>query len=181
MHKIEKLLPFHPRLTVVAPDILPKIQGLAECRHREFQETDLADTMFVIAAADDEKVNAYVSQCCCKRGILVNVVDDKEKCTFIFPSIAKKGFLTVAVSTEGASPHAAAMLRRRVEQTLPARTEEILDYLAWLRPIAKSRIPDPEKRSAFLKETAQYCFDGDFVLTEEETDRRISGYISRLQ
>lgn len=147
--------------------------GSLECHRREFLEKDLKDAMFVIAATDDEKINAQVSQFCKARGIPVNVVDDKEKCTFIFPSLVKKGALTVAVSTEGASPQIAATLRRQVEKTLPAQIEDILDYLAWLRPIAKSRIQDPEKRSAFLKETAQLCFEEDLVLTQEETYRRL--------
>lgn len=187
LHKIGRLLPFSPQLTVIAPDILPEIENmdvsepdmpdgipqLVICEQRLFQEEDLQDAFFVIAATDDEQLNEQVSRLCRRKGIPVNVVDDKEKCTFIFPSIVKRGALTVAVSTEGASPHIAATLRRQVEKTLPAQTEEILDYLAWLRPIAKSRISDPKKRSAFLKEAAQFCFDEDMVLTEEETYRRL--------
>lgn len=165
LHKIGRLLPFSPELTVIAPQIMDEIraiEGIVRVQ-REFQECDLSDAFFVIAATDDEALNARVSDLCKSRSIPVNVVDDKEKCSFIFPSIVKKGALTAAVSTEGASPQIAAMLRRQMEAELPEHIEEILDYLAQIRPIAREKISDDRERADFLKSIARRCFAEDGI------------------
>ena len=62
---------------------------------------------FVIAATSDEALNARIAKLCEERNILVNVVDDKEKCGFLFPSLIREGKLSIGISTEGASPRVA--------------------------------------------------------------------------
>ncbi len=54
---------------------------------------------FVIAASDDREANAEVGRLCREKGILVNVVDDKDACSFIFPSLVKAGRLNIGIST----------------------------------------------------------------------------------
>lgn len=175
-HKVEKLLPFAPDLTVVAPEILPKLRENARivCKERDFTDSDVDGMCFVIAASDDEGLNAHISSLCGERGILVNVVDDKEKCGFLFPALVKEGALTVGISTEGASPQAAALLRSEIASMIPSETEEILDFLADLRAIAKKCIKDGSKRAAFLKDAALFCMERGRTLTEKEVKDRIS-------
>lgn len=178
LHKIRKLQPFESSLTVVAPEILPEIEetpGVC-CRKRAFAENDLEGMLFVIAASDKEEVNGTVSRLCREKGILVNVVDDKDKCGFLFPSLVKKGALTVGVSTGGASPQAAVKIRERVASQLPDRMEEILDYLASIRPLGKEKIEDAELRARFFKETADYCMEQNRGLSREETLKRLGNY-----
>lgn len=191
LHKIGRLLPFSPQLIVIAPEILPEIRLMEQneetagsrgrlcavtCLCRRIEETDLQDAAFVIAATDDEDTNSRVSRLCREKGIPVNVVDDKEKCSFIFPALVKKGMLTIAVSTEGASPHAAALLRRKIEAGLPGQIEEILDFLADLRSRAKEQISDPGCRAEFLKEMAQLCLEQEGMIDEETVQARIRAY-----
>ena len=177
--KIEKLLPFGPRLTVVAPLIREELWEKAGgddrllCKERAFQDGDVEDVGFVIAVTDDEKLNAHISTLCKEQGVPVNVADDKEKCSFLFPSLVKEGKLTVGISTSGASPQAAIMLRRVIESNIPAKTEEILDFLADLRSTAKERIRDSKDRAAFLKEAALFCMEQERILTAAEVEQRI--------
>lgn len=180
-HKVEKLLPFGASLLVIAPFIAPKLKGNAalRCEEREFEDRDLKNAVFVIAASDDEKLNSRISQLCKEQGILVNVVDDKNKCGFLFPALVKEGMLTAGISTEGASPQVAAALRSQIASELPNKTEEILDYLAMLRDIAKERIEDKHKRAQFLKKTALLCLEKDRALTKEETEERIELYTNK--
>lgn len=84
---------------------------------------------FVIAATSDETLNARIAKLCEERNILVNVVDDKEKCGFLFPSLIREGKLSIGISTEGASPRVATTFRARLSADIPERMEEILDYL----------------------------------------------------
>ena len=83
-HKIEKLKPFHPRLTVIAPKIGEEIKKDTSLvwKERRFSDEDVEGMSFVIAATDDEQCNREISEYCRRERILVNVVDDKEKCSF---------------------------------------------------------------------------------------------------
>jgi siroheme synthase (precorrin-2 oxidase/ferrochelatase) len=74
----------------------------------------------VIAATDDPAVNAAVSQAAKARDLPVNVVDSPELCSFIFPSIVDRSPMIVAVSTGGASPVLARLMRAKLETLLPA-------------------------------------------------------------
>ena len=94
-HKIEKLKPFHPRLTVIAPKIGEEIKKDTSLvwKERRFSDEDVEGMSFVIAATDDEKLNKSISDLCKRKRILVNVVDKKEACNFLFPSLVKEGKL----------------------------------------------------------------------------------------
>lgn len=181
LHKLEKLLPYGARLTVVAPEIT---ESMAQCAQendicvikRAFAPEDLTGMCFVIAASDDRGVNAEVGELCGEKGILVNVVDDKEACSFLFPSLVKAGKLGIGISTEGASPEIAASVRSQIACMIPAGMEEILDYLNTLRPLAKEYIKDNTRRAAFLKDMARTCMDGNMVFDEQETMRRLEKY-----
>ena len=128
--KAEKLLPFGARLTVVAPEICAELAGMAGltlCR-RPFADSDLDPAPdFVIAAAGDRALNRRIAALCKARRILVNVVDDPAGCGFYFPALVQRGRLTVGISTGGASPTAAAWLRRRLEAELPPGFARVLD------------------------------------------------------
>lgn len=177
-HKIEKLLPFMPKLTVVAPWIAPRLKenAMLVCRERSFCDSDVEGMRFVIAATDEEELNAHISSLCKERGILVNVVDDKEKCGFLFPSLVKEGLLSVGISTGGASPQTASWLRSEIAAAVPANTEEILDFLMELRVLAKEGIADEHQRAAFLKEAASLCIEQGRVLSKEEVQERMTSF-----
>lgn len=172
-HKIEKLKPFQASLTVVAPCIKEEIKKDTSliCKERMFRDTDVDGKLFVIAATDDAEQNAYISNLCKKKQILVNVVDKKEACSFLFPSLVKEGKLTVGISTEGASPCVAAQIRSEVAADLPAGMEEILDSLQKLREIAKEEIKDAKKRAIFLKQAATISMKEERVLTNQEVQQ----------
>lgn len=173
LRKIEKLLPFGPALTVVAPDIrreIAEIPGLALCR-RAFAPEDLEGRAFVIAAAGDRAVNHQISALCRARGIPVNVVDDKAASTFLFPALVKRGDLTVGVSTSGSSPAAAIYLKEQINALLPANFDQILAFLAGQRQLAQGRFDDPRRREALMKALFQACLDKGGPLPPEETER----------
>lgn len=178
LHKIEKLRPFGAKLTVIAPRIQEELQEdkSLTCLKRQFEDSDIQGKVFVIAATDDGRLNAHISHICRERGILVNVVDDKNNCGFLFPALVKAGKLTLGISTGGASPQAAASLRSRMEEELPSRMDAILDYLESIREPAKQHIKDGKSRAAFLKETAVFCMEQNRPLSMEETMGRMRTY-----
>ena len=143
LRKAEKLLPYGPALTVVAPEPVSELAALpVELTRREFQPEDLDRADFVIAATDNEEENHRISALCQGRKIPVNVVDDKEACSFLFPALVRRGNLSVGVSTGGSSPTAAIWLKEQIEGLLPEQTEEILTWLEAQRPLLQERLPD---------------------------------------
>ena len=91
--KVEKLLLFGPALTVVAPvieecmwiqrELLQKDAAASLLlEERAFVMEDLSGADFVVAATDDTVLNGQIAEYCRTERIPVNVVDDREKCTF---------------------------------------------------------------------------------------------------
>lgn len=178
--KVEKLLPFGPDLTVIAPEIIPELKKnpAVTCIERPFLDSDVEGCRFVIAATADIELNHHISALCKKKNILVNVVDDKEACGFLFPAIVKEGKLTAGICTAGASPQIAAAIRSQMAAELPGQIEIILEDLNSLRELAKERISDDKKRAAFLKEAAGYCMAQNRPLTEKEKEEWIAACLS---
>lgn len=159
LHKIRRLLPFSPEIQVVSPDICGDIAELPGLRleRREFEPGDLDGAFFVIAATDRPEVNAEISRLCHERGILCNVVDCPEECSFYFPALAQRGDITVGVSTAGKSPLIAAGLRREAEKLLTPEMAEICALMGMLRPVVRERFPEERQRAAVMAAALEYC------------------------
>jgi len=71
-----------------------------------------------MTATDDPAVNAAVAADATAAGIWVNSADDPANCSFILPAVARRGTVTVAVSTGGASPALATRLRDDIASTV---------------------------------------------------------------
>ena len=147
--KVERLLAFTTRITVIAPET--DIAGVRVLR-RAVEDEDLMRADFVIAATDDRALNRHIAAVCREGRIPVNVADDPELCTFIFPAIVKRGDLTVGISTAGASPAYAWQLRREIESILPDHIGGILERMSRLRRTVPERIPDQKKRAVCYRE-----------------------------
>ncbi len=148
------------RVRVVAPELAPEVERLAETgdiQHtaRGFEEADLDGMRLVIAATNDRSVNARVSEAAQARGLPVNVVDDPALCSFIVPSILDRSPVMVAVSTGGASPVLARQLRARLESLIPAAYGRLASLLESFREQARARIPDERLRRRFWEQAVQ--------------------------
>ena len=106
----------------------------------------------VVAATNDAAVNRHVADLCKAKGIPVNVVDDPANCTFIFPAIARKGPLTLAVSSGGACPVAAKLVRDKAARTMPDDFVSEVERLGRARDELKKTFPDPQERRRHCEE-----------------------------
>lgn len=97
-------------------------------------EADLTENTAFVTVGDTDAAEAErISSRCILRGIPVNVVDMPALSTFTFPATIVKGDLTVSISTGGKAPGGAAYLAKQIDQQLPDRTGEILDWLQEIR------------------------------------------------
>ena len=82
-------------------------------------------------------------------GLPVNVMDDLDHSTFIFPAIVDRGDVVVAIGTGGASPVVARRLRERIEAVLPARIGELVGFIGRWRKAVHDLIPEFALRRRF--------------------------------
>ena len=71
---------------------------------RKFNQKDCDGMEMVIVATDDNALNHEIAEYCKANGIMVNAVDQKADCSFIFPSYIKEKNLVAAFSSGGNSP-----------------------------------------------------------------------------
>lgn len=121
--KVATLLAAQGRVTVVAPELTPGLAALAKAGSivhypRPYQAGDLSGVFLAVAATDRIDVQRAAAAEAEAEGVLLNVVDTPELCTFIVPAVARQGPLTVAVSTGGASPALARRVRDEIAQWL---------------------------------------------------------------
>jgi precorrin-2 dehydrogenase / sirohydrochlorin ferrochelatase len=114
--KVASLVACGARVTVVAPTVVDEVRGReVAVDERPYGAGDAARGYWlVIAATDDPSVNAQVFADAEAAGVWCNVVDDPAHCSVSLPAVARRGPVTVAVATDGASPTLAAELRDRV-------------------------------------------------------------------
>ena len=82
-------------------------------------------------------------------GLPVNVMDDLDHSTFIFPAIVDRGDVVVAIGTGGASPVVARRVRERIEALLPARIGELAGFIGRFRKEVHGRIAEFALRRRF--------------------------------
>lgn len=179
LRKAEKLLPFGPKITVIAPEILPEFDALPLRQlRRGFRPEDITSGLFcVIAASNDRGVNRQIYECCAARNIPVNTVDDPALCTFLFPSLVKRGPLTVGISTSGSSPTAAIWIRENLQALLPENTEEILLWLRDQRELVKASVPTEKQRVACQRKLFAACMEQAAPLDDSARDAIIRRFM----
>ena len=128
--------------------------GLVDLRRRAFRENDVEGVFLVYAATDDAAVNEAVYAEAEARGVPANVVDDPAHCSFIVPSVVRRGPLQLAVSTSGAAPVLAKRLRRELEGRFPEDWAVYVDLLAEVRALVRSRMAGGEAERAPVLEAA---------------------------
>ncbi len=139
------------RVTVLAPALCAAFDAdLAAARIAHsaagFQHQNVSGYAMVIAATDDVAVNRAVAAAARALHIPVNVVDQPALCSFIFPSIIERPPLIVAVSSGGASPVLARLLRARLESLIPAGYGHLAALAGAFRDRVKARFKPPERR-----------------------------------
>ncbi len=111
--------------------------GLAVAR-RGFQDSDLDGVFLAIASTSSPAVNQRISDLCRARGVLCNIVDQPEACSFIVPALVRRGELTLAVSTGGRSPALAKRIRKDLQEAYGPEYGLFLELMGRLRPLVLS-------------------------------------------
>lgn len=142
------------RVRLVAPSISDALRTRSgtdelELVERGFQDEDLRGVSLVIAATNDRGLNRHVSELARLQRLPVNVVDDPELCSFIMPAIVDRSPLMIAVSSGGAAPVLARLVREKLEASIPEGYRRMARMAAKLRGDVKAKFSDLTARRRF--------------------------------
>jgi len=149
--KAGTLLDAGAELTVISPKLCPSLtkeveRGTIHHISRCYREGDLEGAWLVVAATDDPEVQRQVYEESQWRRIFCFVVAQPSLCTFIVPSMVRRGPLTIAISTGGGSPALAKMLRREMEVEYPEYYGKYVELLGYIRDRIVHSESDPDRR-----------------------------------
>lgn len=132
-----------------------------QVRHigEEFTPSDLDGIFLAIAATPYKALNALVYQSANQRQVLVNVVDDTQRCSFIVPSIIDRSPIIVAISSSGKAPVLARLLRQKLEAILPQHLGKMATLAGGFRGYLATKLPTFSSRRAFWEQ----AFNGRFA------------------
>ncbi len=160
--KVEKLLECGAAVVVISPEVNEGVRqmssnGRVTWTQREYQPGDLEGAFIAIAATDDNATNRAISTEAEERNVLLNVVDVTHLCTFIAPSVARRGDVTIATSTAGASPALARKFREELSRS------RIIEY-ADLAPILSEARTELKRRGVTVHpDHWQACISEDML------------------
>ncbi len=120
LRKVRQLLRSGARITIIAPEVAPELSdiissGGCEWMRRDYRSPEASTYSLVIATTNNSTVNRQVYDDCQSLGIPVNVVDQPDLCSVIFPSVINRGLITLAISSGGRVPFLTKALREKLE------------------------------------------------------------------
>lgn len=171
--KVIVMLDFGAKVTVVAEDICDELRKLTiddiasedktgsytankENRitfiKRRFERKDCDGMEMVIAATDDNALNHEIAEYCKANDIMVNAVDQKADCSFIFPSYIKEKNLVAAFSSGGNSPVLTQYLKGKEQEVLTPFLGELNEYMGQIREKVIAQYDTQAERKRVFKE-----------------------------
>lgn len=155
--KVIVMLDFGAKVTVVAEDICEElgkltIENQITFIKRRFERKDCDGMEMVIAATDDNALNHEIAEYCKANGIMVNAVDQKADCSFIFPSYIKEKNLVAAFSSGGNSPVLTQYLKGKEQEILTPFLGELNEYMGQIREKVIAQYDTEAERKRVFKE-----------------------------
>ena len=151
LRKIELLRKSGARITVVSPELREELEQLARAGEfqyiaERFSAAHVDGATLVVAATNDQAVNAAVSEAARSRKIWVNVVDNPALSTFIFPAIVDRSPIIVATSSGGESPVLARRVREQIEALLPEKLGALARFMGARRKAVQNTLGASARR-----------------------------------
>ena len=181
--KLKMLCKAEASVTIIAPVICDEIQSLCEkhsltSHFRTFSDADITNQSLVIAATNDASLNKHISDLAKHKNILVNVADNFKQGDVVLPSVIDRDPIQIAVTTGGASPVLARLLRRNLERCTPSAYGSLASLVEKYRQQTSESITDEDSRRRFWEEVlqgpiAEMVLAGKLSAAEETLQRKL--------
>lgn len=175
--KARALVRFGAEVLVQSPNLTP---GLCEMVDNSairyvpglYTPDVLEGAFLAIAATSNQDINRRAFLDACERGILINVVDRPDLCTFFVPAVVTRGELVISVSSSGKCPAMSAWMRKTLDASIGEEYGDLLALLAALRTEIRRRYKTVEERKAALSRVLNSDVLG--LLSEKRVDEAIA-------
>ncbi len=144
---------FAPELSDEFRDLLDRDSLVHEARWPE--AADLNGAILAYGAAEDAEADMRLHSLAKQANVLANVADTMELCDFISPAILDRSPLVAAISSSGASPILARVIKAELESTIPATFGELSAFLRRYREEVAGAIGDGMVRRRFWEEVVE--------------------------
>ena len=151
--KVKTLLDCGAHVVVISPKTTKSLRTMAshgriDLELRKYKSSDLEGGFLVIGATNDEKINQQISRDATKQGILCNIVDRPDACSFVLPAIVRQGHLVIAISTSNQSPAFAKWIRQTLNKEFGPEYAELLKLMGAIRKrlLAEGKSPEANKK-----------------------------------
>ncbi|SJM90698.1 Siroheme synthase (Includes: Uroporphyrinogen-III C-methyltransferase; Precorrin-2 dehydrogenase; Sirohydrochlorin ferrochelatase) [Crenothrix polyspora] len=182
--KIDLLLRAGAQITVIAQEIGTAVAALQAQQaitvlKKAFDVEDVHDYRLVVSATDDLATNQLVAQTAHERHILVNVVDNPQLCSFIFPAIIDRSPIVAAISSGGVAPVLARLLRAKMETVISPAYGQLAALAERFRNPVKQQIKQPQQRRVFWERVfqgsvAELVFAGNQKAAESQLQKLLA-------
>lgn len=182
--KIELLIRGGAVITIIAKEIgssIAKMQNNPQLiiKQKEFEKADVEKFHLIISATNSSSINQLVADTATEHNIPVNVVDNPSLCSFIFPAIIDRSPVIAAVSSAGASPVLARLLRAKIESIIPPAYGQLAQLAEKFRTKVKAHFKEPAQRRIFWENVlqgriAELIFSGNKQEAESQLEAMIA-------
>jgi uroporphyrin-III C-methyltransferase/precorrin-2 dehydrogenase/sirohydrochlorin ferrochelatase len=145
-----------------------------------FDPASLDGCVLAIGAEASEADLAAMVAAAGARGIPVNVVDRPELCSFITPAVVDRSPITIAISSGGAAPVLARLIRAKIDALVPPAFGRLAALADEFKFEIRRRLPDTRLRRRVLERAlggrvADLLFAGDEAGARTEMGRQLAG------
>lgn len=122
--RINTLLLFHAKITVVAPCVCKELEEFIETKQinwikGSYPECPIDfDAFFILAATSDDKINETIYNECKKNHILVNNAGNQSQCDFFFPAVVETKDMIVGIAGNGTNHKKVSSTAKRIREEL---------------------------------------------------------------
>ena len=176
--KVHTLLQYRADVVVIAKkvcdeikEILPEksiFEDFIKNEESDFLEKEIQKAFLVVAATSSREENHRAAELCHAYHILVNVADSEAESSFIFPSVVRKGNISIGINSGTGSPAVSKQIRCQIEKAVPDYYADSAIFMGELRQYVKANFEEEAMRRYILKTAAAKAFSKERVLTENE-------------
>lgn len=177
LRKIEALLDFNAEITVITNQVCNEVHKLEHKINlliKHYETDDIKDAFLVIAATNDNEINKKIAKDAKSRNIPVNVVDEKEECTFIFPAYVIQKDVVIGISSSGKSPIISQKVKKLIKEALPPYIGELNHILGKVRNKVKDLFETEEERKRVFNNIVELGFAKEGDISPKEIEKIIS-------
>jgi len=160
LRKIRTLLTCGAKVIVISPEVVDGIAQLAargeiDLHRRGYREGDIAGAFLAFAVTNNRRVQDQVAEEADRYGVFLNIADEPGRCDFQVPAQVRRGEFLLTVSTGGASPALAKLIREQLEEQFDCEYGKVISLFARLRDVIVDRPGKSETNRVMFEKLLQ--------------------------